>query len=179
MHVRVLYRKVPTKLRRKLDCDQQHSVLASESGSLSEAGMTRAVALLSSLLLAATLGAAQDRSTSGATSGQTNSSPPNQSQSTIRGCVSSSSLGDDHFTLTEDQTGTVFVLSGMAEQIRAQVGHQVEVSGEDSLAVRAEAPLAERIVTRLVANRVRLVHSTIFMTWITIYRAVKGRWTIR
>ena len=93
--------------------------------------MTRAVALLSSLLLAATLGAAQDRSTSGATSGQTNSSPLNQSQSTIRGCVSSSSLGDDHFTLTEDQTGTVFVLSGMAEQIRAQVGHQVEVSGED------------------------------------------------
>jgi hypothetical protein len=92
--------------------------------------MIRAVALLSSLLLAATLGAAQGSSTSGATSGQTNSSPPTQPHSTIRGCVSSSSLGDDHFTLTQDQTGTVFILSGMADQVRAQVGHQVEVSGE-------------------------------------------------
>src|SRR3954471_12126619 len=125
-----LYPKVPAKLRRKPDCDLQHSVLASESGSLSEAGMIRAVALLSSLLLAATLGAAQDPSTSGATSGQTNSPPPTPPQATIRGCVSSSSLGDDHFTLTQDQTGTVFTLSGMADQVRAQVGHQVEVSGE-------------------------------------------------
>jgi hypothetical protein len=88
--------------------------------------MIRAAAVLSAALLAAALGAAQNSSASGAASSQNNYSP---SSSTVRGCLSSSSLGDDHFTLTVSDTGTVFTLSGLADQLRSQVGHEVEITG--------------------------------------------------
>jgi hypothetical protein len=92
--------------------------------------MGRAVAILGTALLAATLGLAQGVSTSGAASNPSNSSA-SEASSPVRGCLSSSSLGDDRFTLTQDQTGTVFTLEGEVEQLRAQVGHQVEVTGQD------------------------------------------------
>jgi hypothetical protein len=90
--------------------------------------MIRAAAIFSVALLAATLGAAQTSSASGAASSQNNDSP---SSTTVRGCLSSSSLGDNHFTLTQNQTGTVFTLSGQADQLRSQVGHEVEITGTD------------------------------------------------
>jgi hypothetical protein len=90
--------------------------------------MKRAAAVLTAALLAATLGAAQSSSASGAASSQNNNSP---SSTTVRGCLSSSSLGDNHFTLTQNQTGTVFTLSGQADQLRSQVGHEVEITGKN------------------------------------------------
>jgi hypothetical protein len=90
--------------------------------------MIRAAAVFSSALLAAALGAAQTSSASGAASSQSNNSP---SSTSIRGCLSSSSLGDNHFTLTQNQTGTVFTLSGQADQLQSQVGHEVEIAGTD------------------------------------------------
>lgn len=89
--------------------------------------MNRAQAFLSLALFAATLGMAQTISIAGAGS---NSSSPSVTESILRGCLSSSSLGDDHFTLTQDQTGTVFTLTGLTDQLRENVGHQVEVTGE-------------------------------------------------
>jgi hypothetical protein len=91
--------------------------------------MIRAAAILSSALLAATLGAAQTPSKGDAASGQSSSS--GEAILDVQGCLSSSSFGDNHFTLTQDQTGTVFTLSGQAEQLRAQVGHEVEVTAKD------------------------------------------------
>ena len=80
-------------------------------------------------LLAAALATAQNAPASGAV-GEPGSSTTDPN-TTIRGCLSSSSLGDNHFTLTQDQTGTVFALSGIADQLRLHVGHEVEVTGQN------------------------------------------------
>src|SRR5881396_2835100 len=94
--------------------------------------MTKAVAFLSAALLAATLGVAQDTSTSGTASSQssTSSSPPTGQNSTVQGCLSSTS--DNNFTLTQDQTGMVFTLSGSADQLKAHVGHEVAITGQQA-----------------------------------------------
>lgn len=108
--------------------------------------MSRAVLILGPALLAATLGLAQGVSTSGAASNQTNPSVSG-ADATVRGCLSSSSLGDNHFTLTQDQTGTVYTLAGQTDQLQAQVGHQVEVTGQDishSEAPQSDSPSATK-----------------------------------
>src|SRR5437762_13448924 len=91
--------------------------------------MTKAVAFLSAALLAATLGVAQDTSTSGTASSQS-SSPATGQNSTVQGCLSSTS--DTNFTLTQDQTGMVFTLSGSADQLKAHVGHEVAITGQQA-----------------------------------------------
>src|SRR5256886_11061026 len=91
--------------------------------------MTKAVAFLSAALLAATLGVAQDTSTSGTASSQS-SSPATGQNSTVQGCLSSTS--DNNFTLTQDQTGMVFTLSGSADQLKAHVGHEVAITGQQA-----------------------------------------------
>jgi hypothetical protein len=81
--------------------------------------MTRAVALLSAVILVGALAVAQDMSTNSTTSQSsrtTASSSTTQETSTtgqnttIQGCLSSSSMGDNAYTLTQDQTGTVHTL---------------------------------------------------------------------
>src|SRR5439155_13638186 len=96
-----------------------------------EACMTKAVAFLSAALLAATLVVAQDTSTSGTASSQS-SSPATGQNSTVQGCLSSTS--DNNFTLTQDQTGMVFTLSGSADQLKAHVGHEVAITGQQAAA---------------------------------------------
>src|SRR2546430_5621300 len=98
--------------------------------------MTKAVAFLAAALLAATLGVAQDTSTSGTASSQSStpstqsSSPASGQSSTVQGCLSSTS--DNNFTLTQDQTGMVFTLSGSADQLKAHVGHEVAITGQQA-----------------------------------------------
>ena len=98
--------------------------------------MTKAVAFLSAALLAATLGVAQDTSTSGTASSQSStsstqsSSPASGQNSTVQGCLNSTS--DSNFTLTQDQTGMVFTLSGSADQLKAHVGHEVAITGQQA-----------------------------------------------
>src|SRR6266705_368385 len=102
--------------------------------------MTKAVAFLSAALLAATLGVAQDTSTSGtagsqsSTSSTQSSSPASGQNSTIQGCLNSTS--DNNFTLTQDQTGMVFTLSGSADQLKAHVGHEVAITGQQASSQR-------------------------------------------
>src|SRR5207237_814593 len=52
--------------------------------------------------------------------------------STVQGCLSSTS--DNNFTLTQDQTGMVFTLSGSADQLKAHVGHEVAITGQQAAA---------------------------------------------
>ena len=122
--------------------------------------MTRAVAILSAALLAATLGVAQDTSQSGTTGTQntpstsapssqdqsptpssqgTTSTPDQSSQSTmsssgqnttVQGCLGSSSMGDNNYTLTQDQTGTVYTLAGNTSDLKSHVGHEISVTGQ-------------------------------------------------
>src|SRR5439155_21937893 len=94
-----------------------------------EACMTKAVAFLSAALLAATLGVAQDTSTSGTASSQSSSAATGQ-DSTVQGCLSSTS--DNNFTLTQDQTEMVFNLSGSADQLKAHVGHEVAIISQQA-----------------------------------------------
>src|SRR5205823_8101011 len=76
----------------------------------------------------------QDTSTSGTASSQssTSSSPATGQNSTVQGCLSSTS--DNNFTLTQDQTGMVFTLSGSADQLKAHVGHEVAITGQQAAA---------------------------------------------
>src|SRR5436190_16491750 len=105
--------------------------------------MTKAVAFLSAALLAATLGVAQDTSTSGtagsqsSTSSTQSSSPASGQNSTVQGCLASTS--DNNFTLTQDQTGMVFTLSGSADQLKAHVGHEVAITGQQASGSSASA----------------------------------------
>src|SRR5438093_12916771 len=98
--------------------------------------MTKAVAFLSAALLAATLGVAQDTSTSGTAGSQSNtsstqsSSPASGQNSTVQGWLASTS--GNNFTLTQDQTGMVFTLSGSADQLKAHVGHEVAITGQQA-----------------------------------------------
>jgi hypothetical protein len=91
--------------------------------------MFRAATFAWATLLAAALATAQNAPARGAADEPASSTT--DSNTTIRGCLSSSSLGDNHFTLTQDQTGKVFTLSGIAEQLRLHVGHEVEVTGQN------------------------------------------------
>src|SRR5262245_7185054 len=52
---------------------------------------------------------------------------PSQSSSTLRGCLSGSS---GSYVLTESQTGTVYALTGMTDNLSSRVGHEVEVTGQ-------------------------------------------------
>src|SRR5438046_7775949 len=49
---------------------------------------------------------------------------------TIQGCLSASAMGDNNFTLTQDQTGTVYTLTGNTADLEAHVGHEVSISGQ-------------------------------------------------
>jgi hypothetical protein len=92
--------------------------------------MTRAVAFLAAALLAATLGAAQNAPTGAAAGSQSSGDVSGQSK-TITGCLSSSSLGDNHFKLT-DENGKVYSLTGLTDQLTSHAGQQVRVTGIDN-----------------------------------------------
>jgi hypothetical protein len=99
--------------------------------------MTRALAFFSIVILAAALAAAQDTSTSAtsSTSSQTTTSSSQESSAkaqntTVQGCLSSSSMGDNAYTLTQDQTGTVYTLTGNTDSLKSHVGHEVAITGQ-------------------------------------------------
>ena len=94
--------------------------------------MSRAKALLLAALLAATFGFAQDNPGNG-TPGQGGSQKDQSSTSSqsvsIQGCLSSSAMGDNSFTMTQDQTGKVYRLSGNVSELASHAGQQVMLSG--------------------------------------------------
>ncbi len=93
--------------------------------------MTRAVAFLAAALLAATLGAAQN-APSGAAAGRQTSSEVSGQSKTVTGCLSSSSLGDNHFKITDDQDGKVYSLTGLTDQLTSHAGQKVKITGLDN-----------------------------------------------
>jgi len=92
--------------------------------------MTRAVAFLAAALLAATLGAAQNSPTGAAAGSQSSGDVSGQSKN-VTGCLSSSSLGDNHFKLT-DQKGNVYNLVGLTDQLISHAGQEVRITGIDN-----------------------------------------------
>lgn len=91
--------------------------------------MIRAVAFFAAALLAATLGAAQNSPT-GTTAGS-ESTDVNGTTKTVTGCLSSSSLGDNHFKLT-DEKGNVYSLAGLTDQLTSHAGQEVRITGIDN-----------------------------------------------
>ena len=60
---------------------------------------------------------------------QENMGKPAGSESTIQGCLSSAS---GHYYLT-DSTGMKYFLSGYANKLKGHVGHEVAITGVDSV----------------------------------------------
>ena len=94
--------------------------------------MSRAKAILLIALLAATFAVAQDSPSNG-TPGQGNT-PEDQNSTAnrslnIQGCLSSSAMGDNSFTITEDETGKVYRLTGNVSELASHAGQQVRLSG--------------------------------------------------
>ena len=95
--------------------------------------MSRAKATMLVALLAATFGFAQNNPGNG-TPGQSKASRADQNSVAnqpvnVEGCLSSSAMGDNAFTLTQDQTGKVYRLTGDVSQLTSHVGHEVVLSG--------------------------------------------------
>jgi hypothetical protein len=99
--------------------------------------MRRGGFLFLAVLLASTLAIAQGTTANQSQYGQNPATPPVTSQdssqtgqtATVQGCLSSSSLGDNTFTLTQDQTATAYPLTGGATELRSHVGHEVAIRG--------------------------------------------------
>jgi hypothetical protein len=94
--------------------------------------------LFLAVLLASTLAIAQGTTTANLSQdGQNPPTPPVTGQdssqtgqtATVQGCLSSSSLADNTFTLTQDQTGTVYTLTGNTTHLQSHVGHEVAARG--------------------------------------------------
>jgi hypothetical protein len=58
---------------------------------------------------------------------QPESSSPRDGAKSVRGCLSGSS---GNFTLTENQTGTVYALTGSPDMLSSHVGHEIEIMGQ-------------------------------------------------
>jgi hypothetical protein len=85
--------------------------------------MNRAVAAFFSTLLVVTFSAAQNISASA------DSNTSNRT-TTIRGCLSGSAL-NNAYTITQDQTGSVFTLTGNTGALSSNVVKEVEVTGTE------------------------------------------------
>src|SRR3954469_2528205 len=81
--------------------------------------MKKVISISAILLLAAAVGLAQQQypSTPGA---------PGEGQSIIRGCLSGSA---GNFTLTQEQTGSIFKLSGREDVLKQHANHLVQING--------------------------------------------------
>src|SRR5439155_915221 len=60
----------------------------------------------------------------------TNTMSSSGQNTTIQGCLSASAMADNNFTLTQDQTGTVYTLTGNTADLKSHVGHEVSISGQ-------------------------------------------------
>ena len=92
--------------------------------------MKSALTFLSVLTLACVIAVAQDASSTTTSSLSTQQSSTTEQNTTIQGCLSSSSMGDKAYKLTQDQTGTVYTLTGKLDDLKSHVGHEVAVTGQ-------------------------------------------------
>ena len=102
--------------------------------------MKSALTFLSVAMLACAIAVAQDASTTNSQTSQSSSTTTSSSttqqtstteqNTTIQGCLSSSSMGDNAYKLTQDQTGTVYTLTGNLDELKSHVGHEVAITGQ-------------------------------------------------
>jgi uncharacterized protein YdeI (BOF family) len=101
--------------------------------------MKSALIFLSAVVLAGAIAITQDtpttssqtsQSTTTTSSSTTQKTSNDEQNTTIQGCLSSSSMGDNAYTLTQDQTGTVYTLTGKLDDLKSHVAHEVAITGE-------------------------------------------------
>jgi len=95
--------------------------------------MTRVGALVFLALLAVSLGMAQNNSPAETSNPSvppgTESSQSNPHTVNVEGCLSSSAMGDNSYTLTEGRSGSVYRLEGDTASLVSHVGHEVVITG--------------------------------------------------
>ena len=118
--------------------------------------MTRAVVFLAAAMVAASLGlVAQD--TSGAISN------PNQERSdnnaprnvTVAGCLNTSASGG--YSLS-DEHGTTYALSGNADNLGSHTSQQIEVTGQQPLAINTSTGTSANSTIEVMSTRVIADH---------------------
>ena len=115
--------------------------------------MTRAVVFLASAMVAASLGLmAQD--TSGAMSNSNQERNANARNVTVTGCLNASASGQ--YSLA-DGHGTIYALSGNADDLRSHTSQQIEVTGKQQLSNNGSsstspASTIEVTTTKVVAD---------------------------
>jgi len=112
--------------------------------------MGRAKAIIFAALLAVPLGFAQDDGIGATTQGGRPVRNGADQSVNIQGCLSSSALGDNAFSLTQDQTGTVYRLTENTSDLTSHVGHEIVVTG--SMATLSQSPRSNAGVTSSAAS---------------------------
>jgi hypothetical protein len=116
--------------------------------------MTRAVVFLAAAMVAASLGlAAQD--TSGATSNPNQKSNDAQRNITVTGCLNT--LPSGGYSLS-DEHGTTYALSGNADNLSSHTSQQIEVTGQQQLAMNASSGTSARSTIEVLSSRVIAEH---------------------
>lgn len=123
--------------------------------------MTRAVLLLATAMVAASLGAVAQQNPAGASNSASQNNSDNSAQRTvtISGCLSSS--GGGAYTLSDAQ-GTVYTLAGNTDTLQGHIGQEIEVTGQQTFASAKSAspsssennpaPAIQVVKTRPVAD---------------------------
>jgi uncharacterized protein with FMN-binding domain len=79
--------------------------------------------------------------------GQEPATPSNTDQASIKGCLSAA---DGNYTVAEDGTTQIFKLSSNTVDLKAHVGHDVEVIGHETNMAASSAPPDNRVAVTAV-----------------------------
>src|SRR5450755_533012 len=79
--------------------------------------------------------------------GQDPAMPSNTDQASIKGCLS---VADGNYTVAEDGTAQLFKLSSSTVDLKAHVGHDVEVIGQKTNMAASSAPPDNRVAVTAV-----------------------------
>jgi hypothetical protein len=117
--------------------------------------MTRAVVFLAAAMVAASLGlVAQDNSGAISNSNQHNDSNAARNI-TVSGCLNTSPSGG--YSLS-DEHGTTYALSGNANNLSSHASQQIEVTGQQQLAMNASSGTSGRPTIEVFSSRVVAEH---------------------
>jgi hypothetical protein len=117
--------------------------------------MTRAVVFLAAAMVAASLGlVAQDNSGAISNSNQKRNDDAARSI-TVTGCLNTSASGA--YSLS-DEHGTIYALSGNADNLSGHTSQQIEVTGQQQLATNASSGTSSRATVDVLSSRVVADH---------------------
>jgi hypothetical protein len=117
--------------------------------------MTRAVVFLAAAMVAASLGlVAQDNSGAISNSNQKRNDDAARSI-TVTGCLNTSASGA--YSLS-DEHGTIYALSGNADNLSGHTSQQIEVTGPQQLTTNASSGTSSRATVDVLSSRVVADH---------------------